>query len=108
MAIPFLLYQLWSFIAPGLYTHEKKLAKPLLASSIFLFYLGGFFAHFIVLPLVFAFFTAINIQGVEYTADIGYYLSFILAIYFAFGLAFGLGGKEVAGRFLEEWVNKFD
>ena len=88
IAIPYLLFQLWMFIAPALYTSEKKLAGPLVFSSTILFYLGAAFAHFVVLPLAFAFFTSITIEGVEATTDIAYYLDFVLTVYFAFGIAF--------------------
>ncbi len=88
IAIPYLLYQLWLFIAPALYTNEKKLARPLVISSTILFYSGAAFAHFVVLPLAFAFFTSISIEGVEATTDIAYYLDFVLTVYFAFGIAF--------------------
>ncbi len=88
IAIPYLLYQLWLFIAPALYTNEKKLARPLVISSTILFYSGAAFAHFVVLPLAFAFFTSISIEGVQATTDISYYLDFVLTVYFAFGIAF--------------------
>lgn len=88
IAIPFLLHQAWSFIAPGLYKHEKRFAVPLLLSSIVLFYAGICFAYFIVLPLVFGFFTAIGPEGVNFLPDINNILNFILKIFFAFGLAF--------------------
>lgn len=88
IAIPFLLHQAWSFIAPGLYNHEKRFAVPLLLSSIVLFYAGICFAYFIVLPLVFGFFTAIGPEGVNFLPDINNILNFILKIFFAFGLAF--------------------
>jgi len=77
IGMPFILYQLWAFIAPGLYKHEKTLAFPLLFSSIILFYLGMAFAYFVVFPLMFAFFT-----------DISKYLDFVLKMFFAFGVAF--------------------
>jgi sec-independent protein translocase protein TatC len=88
ITIPYSLYQIWSFVAPGLYLHEKKMLRPLILASTVLFYTGIAFAHFIVLPLAFNFFATINIEGVEYNADIGYYLDFILTIFFAFGIAF--------------------
>jgi len=88
IAIPFLLHQAWSFIAPGLYNHEKRFAVPLLLSSIVLFYAGICFAYFIVLPLVFGFFTAVGPDGVNFLPDINNILNFILKIFFAFGLAF--------------------
>jgi len=88
LAMPFVLYQLWAFVAPGLYGHEKRIATPILFSSIFLFYLGCAFAYFVVFPLVFAFFTSIAPQGVAVMPDIGEYLDFLLVIFFAFGIAF--------------------
>ncbi|SDX31661.1 twin-arginine translocase subunit TatC [Marinobacter mobilis] len=87
-AIPFILYQIWSFIAPGLYAHEKRLAFPLLASSVVLFYLGAAFAYFVVFPLVFGFFTSIGPEGIVELPDISSYLNFVLKMFFAFGVAF--------------------
>lgn len=88
LAIPFILFQIWSFIAPGLYQHEKKFGIPLLISSIILFYAGIAFAYFVVLPLVFGFFTATGPDGVSFLPDIANILNFILKIFFAFGIAF--------------------
>ncbi len=88
LAVPFILYQIWAFVAPGLYKHERKLVMPLLFSSSFLFYCGVAFAYFVVFPLVFSFFTAISLGGVEYATDITSYLDFVLALFFAFGIAF--------------------
>jgi len=88
LAMPYLLYQLWAFIAPGLYQHEKKLAIPLLASSIVLFYAGMAFAYFVVFPLIFTFLTSVAPKGVAVMTDISAYLDFVLALFFAFGLAF--------------------
>ncbi len=88
VAIPFILYQVWSFIAPGLYAHEKRLAFPLLFTSIILFYLGAAFAYFVVFPLVFGFFTAIGPEGIVELPDISSYLTFVLKMFFAFGVAF--------------------
>ena len=85
---PMILYQLWGFIAPGLYENEKKIAGPLLISSIFLFYAGMAFAYFIVFPLVFGFFTTVGPTGVTVMTDIDAYLSFVLKLFLAFGLAF--------------------
>lgn len=87
-AMPMLLYQLWAFISPGLYTHEKRLAIPLLVSSIILFYAGTAFAYFVVFPLVFGFFTSVAPDGVAVMTDISSYLNFVLKLFFAFGLAF--------------------
>jgi sec-independent protein translocase protein TatC len=88
IAMPYLLYQLWGFVAPGLYKHEKRLAFPILASSIVLFYTGMVFSYFIVFPLMFAFFTATTPEGVAMMTDISQYLDFILKMFFAFGVAF--------------------
>lgn len=88
IAMPVVLYQVWAFVAPGLYKKEKRFAFPLLGSSILLFYAGVAFAYFVVFPLVFGFFTAITPQGVEMMTDISAYLDFITTIVLAFGLAF--------------------
>jgi len=88
LAVPYLLHQLWAFVAPGLYSHEKRLAAPLLISSVLLFYCGIAFAYFVVFPLLFAFFIAVAPEGVSVMTDIGQYLDFIIAIFFAFGIAF--------------------
>lgn len=88
VAMPYLLYQFWAFVAPGLYTHEKRLAVPLVSSSIVLFYLGMAFAYFAVFPLVFRFFTAVTPEGVAQMPDIAFYLEFVLKLFFAFGIAF--------------------
>ena len=88
LAVPYLLYQIWSFVAPGLYTHEKKLVVPLLVSSTLLFYAGVAFAYFVVFPLVFGFFTSVAPEGVAVSTDIGRYLDFVITLFFAFGIAF--------------------
>jgi len=88
LGMPFLLYQLWAFVAPGLYQHEKRLATPLLISSVVLFYGGVAFAYFVVFPLVFSFLIGVAPEGVAMMTDINKYLDFILAMFFAFGLAF--------------------
>jgi sec-independent protein translocase protein TatC len=88
VAMPYLLHQLWSFIAPGLYQHEKRLAVPLLASSVILFYAGASFAYFVVFPLVFAFLTSVAPEGVAVATDITAYLDFVLTLFFAFGISF--------------------
>jgi len=88
IAIPFILFQAWSFIAPGLYRNEKRLALPLLVSSIILFYAGMAFAYFVVFPLVFGFLTGITPEGVAVMTDITKYLDFVLKMFFAFGVAF--------------------
>ena len=88
LAIPYVLYQVWSFIAPGMYKHEKRLAMPLLASSILLFYAGAAFAYFVVFPLIFAFFTSTGPADITIMTDINSYLNFVLKLFFAFGVAF--------------------
>jgi len=88
ISIPYLLYQLWAFVSPGLYKNEKHFAIPLLASSILLFYAGTAFAFFVVFPLVFAFFTSVTPEGVTVMTDISHYLSFILKMFLAFGVVF--------------------
>jgi sec-independent protein translocase protein TatC len=88
IAMPVVLYQVWAFVAPGLYKREKRFAFPLLASSILLFYAGVAFAYFVVFPLVFGFFTSITPAGVEMMTDISAYLDFITTIVLAFGIAF--------------------
>lgn len=88
LAVPFILHQIWAFISPGLYQHEKRFAIPLLLSSIVLFYSGIAFAYFVVLPLAFAFFTAAGPEGISFLPDISNILNFILKIFFAFGIAF--------------------
>jgi len=88
IAMPYVLYQLWAFVAPGLYRHEKRFAIPLLASSIILFYAGITFAYFVVFPVMFAFFASTTPPGVSMMPDIGSYLDFLVKMFFAFGVAF--------------------
>ena len=88
LAMPVLLYQVWLFVAPGLYRKERRFAYPLLLSSIVLFYAGVAFAYYVVFPLMFAFFAGVAPEGVTMMTDISAYLDFILTIFFAFGLAF--------------------
>lgn len=88
VAVPMILYQVWGFVAPGLYKHERKLIMPLLFSSSLLFYGGVSFAYFVVFPLVFSFFTSIAPEGVQVATDIASYLDFVLALFMAFGIAF--------------------
>ena len=88
LAMPVILYQMWAFVAPGLYANEKRIAGPLLVSSILLFYGGVAFAYYVVFPLVFGFFTSIGPEIVNISTDIGRYLDFVLALFFGFGLAF--------------------
>jgi len=85
---PYLLHQIWAFVAPGLYRHEKKFAIPLLLSSIVLFYSGMAFVYFLVFPLVFAFFTQVAPEGVAIMTDINEYLDFVMKMFLAFGIAF--------------------
>jgi len=88
IAMPVVLYQIWAFVAPGLYKKEKHFAMPFLATSIVLFYVGVAFAYYLVFPLIFKFFTSVAPQGVEVQTDISKFLDFITTIIFAFGLAF--------------------
>ncbi len=88
IAVPYLLYQLWSFVAPGLYDHERKLVFPLIFASTVLFFLGIAFAFYVVFPLIFAFLTQAAPEGVAVMTDISSYLDFVLKLFFAFGLAF--------------------
>lgn len=110
IAMPFVLYQMWRFIAPGLYRHEKRFAVPLLISSIVLFYLGVAFAYVLVMKLAFGFFVSVTPEGIAATPDISLYLSFALGLLLAFGVAFqvpvatfiivaiGLVSREDLGR----------
>jgi len=88
LAIPFVLYQLWAFVAPALYREEKKLARPILYSSVILFYAGCAFAYFVVFPLVFGFFTRVAPEGVTVMTDISKYLDFVTTLFLAFGITF--------------------
>jgi sec-independent protein translocase protein TatC len=88
IAMPFLLYQVWAFVAPGLYRQERRLVMPLMVSSTALFYAGAAFAYFVVFPLVFKFLTATAPEGVAVMTDISRYLDFVLTLFFAFGVAF--------------------
>ena len=90
IAMPWLLYQAWAFVAPGLYKREKKLALPLLASALTLFYAGCAFAYFLVLPMVFGFLARVTPEGVAMMTDISAYLDFVLVLFLAFGLSFEL------------------
>jgi sec-independent protein translocase protein TatC len=87
-AMPYVLYQAWAFIAPGLYRREKRFAIPLMTSSIVLFYAGVSFAYFVVFPLMFAFLTTTAPTGVQVMTDMANYLDFVLLLFFAFGIAF--------------------
>ncbi|HWK52095.1 MAG TPA: twin-arginine translocase subunit TatC [Steroidobacter sp.] len=88
ISMPYVLYQAWAFVAPGLYKHEKRFAVPLMVSSIVLFYCGVAFAYFVVFPLMFAFFTTSAPAGVQMMTDMQNYLDFVLLLFFAFGVAF--------------------
>ena len=88
LAVPVLLYQIWGFVAPGLYKNEKRIVFPLLLSSTLLFYLGVLFAYYIVFPIIFGFFTATAPEGVAVMTDINSYMSFALKLFLAFGVAF--------------------
>ena len=88
LAMPFILYQIWRFIAPGLYKNEKRLVAPLMAGSTLLFYGGIAFAYFVVFPLAFDFFSKFAPEGVTIATDISSYLDFVLKLFFAFGIAF--------------------
>src|SRR5690606_17150113 len=90
LAMPWLLYQAWAFVAPGLYKRERRLALPLLASALALFYAGCAFAYFLVLPAVFSFLHAVTPEGVAMMTDINAYLDFVLVVFLAFGLSFEL------------------
>ena len=87
-AMPIILWQLWAFVAPGLYRHEKRFAGPLVFSSVLLFYIGVLFAYYVVFPVMFAFFASTTPVGVTMMPDIDAYLSFILTMFFCFGVAF--------------------
>ena len=88
VAMPVILYQVWGFIAPGMYQSERRVAIPLLLSSIVLFYAGLAFAYYVVFPLVFGFFSGVGPEGVSYTPDIARFLDITLKLFFAFGIAF--------------------
>jgi sec-independent protein translocase protein TatC len=88
IALPYLLYQIWAFVAPGLYVHEKKLVVPLIVTSTVLFLCGMGFAYFLVFPVVFHFMVSVAPQGVAVMTDIGKYLDFVLSLFLAFGVTF--------------------
>src|SRR5512147_1247730 len=88
IALPYILYQAWRFVAPGLYAHEKRLVLPLIVSSVLLFFCGMAFAYFVVFPVVFGFIVAAAPQGVAVMTDIDKYLSFVLGMFMAFGVTF--------------------
>lgn len=88
VSVPFLLYQVWAFVAPGLYRHERKMVIPLMVSSTLLFYAGMAFAYFVVFPLVFKFLTGVAPAGVQIMTDIRAYINFVFSLFLAFGVAF--------------------
>jgi len=88
IALPYVLYQVWAFVAPGLYAHEKRLAVPLVAASVLLFFIGMAFAYFLVFPTVFGFMSRIAPEGVAWMTDIEKYLSFVMSTFIAFGVTF--------------------
>lgn len=104
IAMPVVIFQLWAFVAPGLYKHEKRLALPLLVSATGLFYAGCAFAYFIVLPMAFRFLVAVTPQGVSMMTDIGHYLDFVGVMFIAFGASFELPVALVI-LVLLGWVN---
>lgn len=104
LSMPIILQQIWGFIAPGLYKHEKRIAVPLMIASIALFYIGMAFAYFAVFPIMFSFFASVTPQGVEMMTDIGQYLDFVLTLFFAFGVAFQIP----VATFLLVWIGVVD
>ena len=88
LAMPYVLSQIWAFVAPGLYRHEKRFAMPMLFSSIVLFYVGTAFAYYVVFPLMFKFLTTTTPTGVKMMTDMSSYIDFVLLLFFAFGIAF--------------------
>lgn len=104
LSMPVILQQIWGFIAPGLYKHEKRIAVPLMIASIALFYIGMAFAYFAVFPIMFSFFASVTPQGVEMMTDIGQYLDFVLTLFFAFGVAFQIP----VATFLLVWIGIVD
>jgi sec-independent protein translocase protein TatC len=88
IALPYVLYQVWAFVAPGLYSHEKRLALPLVAASVVLFFVGMSFAYFLVFPTVFGFMAKVAPEGVAWMTDIEKYLSFVMTTFIAFGVTF--------------------
>jgi sec-independent protein translocase protein TatC len=88
IAMPYVLYQIWAFVAPGLYRHERRFAVPLFLSSVVLFYVGIAFAYFVVFPLMFGFLITTTPEGVRMMTDMSSYLDFVLLLFFAFGVAF--------------------
>ncbi|MDR1849808.1 MAG: twin-arginine translocase subunit TatC [Zoogloeaceae bacterium] len=108
IALPYVLYQVWAFVAPGLYRHEKRFALPLLVASVLLFFLGIAFAYYLVFPAVFRFMVAIMPEGVTWMTDIDKYLSFVVTIFFVFGIAFVLVPAVVVSVVMEDGTAKPD
>ena len=104
LSMPMILHQIWSFIAPGLYKHEKRIAVPLMIASIALFYAGMAFAYFALFQIMFGFFASVTPQGVEMMTDISQYLDFVLTLFFAFGVAFQIP----IATFLLAWTGMVD
>lgn len=104
IAVPLILYQFWAFIAPGLYRREKRIIAPLMVSSVTLFYAGMAFCYFVVFPLVFGFFTSVGPEDVTVMTDINQYLSFVIKLLFAFGIAFEIP----VAVFLLAWMGIID
>ena len=100
IAIPYVLYQIWGFIAPGLYKHERRMAVPLVVTSTVLFYLGAAFAYFVVFPVMFKFLSSTVPEGVAMMTDINHYLDFTLSLFVAFGVAF----ETPVATFLLIWM----
>ncbi|MBV8063817.1 MAG: twin-arginine translocase subunit TatC, partial [Nevskia sp.] len=88
VALPWVLYQVWAFVAPGLYRNERRLVVPLLVSSTLLFYIGVAFCYFLILPAVFRFFVSVAPEGVAVMTDVGKYLDFVIKLFLVFGLTF--------------------
>jgi sec-independent protein translocase protein TatC len=104
ISMPYILYQLWAFVAPALYKQEKKIAVPLFITSVILFYAGMAFAYFLVFPLVFMFFTSVAPEGISVMPDIRAYLEFVLKLFMAFGLSFQIPIAVV----ILSWVGTVD
>ncbi|MHC6227088.1 twin-arginine translocase subunit TatC [Pseudomonas sp. X10] len=104
VAMPILLHQAWGFIAPGMYRRERRIALPLLISSIVLFYAGMAFAFFLVFPMMFGFFASVTPNGVAMMTDISLYLDFVMALFLAFGLAFEIP----VATFIVVWAGLVD
>lgn len=104
LSMPYILYQLWAFVAPALYKQEKKIALPLFCASVILFYTGMSFAYYLVFPLVFLFFTSVAPEGISVMPDIRVYLDFVLKLFMAFGLSFQIP----IAVFILSWLGTVD